>query len=166
MSEIVPCKKRRYERRKEKKKTRRRKIRQSLARLRDEKISEEQERLEAFPSHLEHLKNLVELEAIAEEKEIAANERENQLWIEREQIAQKEWRQKRKENEERRKSRELKENAIRAEWESLKQKEELKKLERESILAEEKRLQVKSSQQHYFLIHFIRNHIGILVGAT
>jgi len=108
----------------------------------------------------------VELEAIAEEKEIAANERENQLWIEREQIAQKEWRQKRKENEERRKSRELKENAIRAEWESLKQKEELKKLERESILAEEKRLQVKSSQQHYFLIHFIRNHIGILVGAT
>ena len=56
----------------------------------------------------------MELEAIAEEKEIAANERENQLWIEREQIAQKEWRQKRKENEERRKSRELKEVNIKS----------------------------------------------------
>ena len=42
-------------------------------------------------------------------------------------------------------------NAIRAEWESIKQKEEQKKLEKESKIVEQKRLQVKGSHQHCIL---------------
>ena len=42
-------------------------------------------------------------------------------------------------------------NAIRTEWESIKQKEEQKRLERESKIAEEIRLQVKCSYQHCIL---------------
>ena len=73
------------------------------------KICLELQKLEASPSYQEHLKNASELEAIVEEKETAAMEQENLLWLEREEIAQKEWLQKKEEREEKIKAQELRE---------------------------------------------------------
>jgi len=160
------CKKSRYQRRREQKKNRRQKIRQSIAILRDEKIHEEQKKLEASPTYQQHVKNLAEQEAAAIEEENASLEQENRLWMEREKAAQSEWERKKKEDEEKKRTRELRENAIRTEWESIKQKEEQKRLERESKIAEEKRLQVKCSYQHYLFNAFYTKNSGIMVRAA
>ncbi|XP_069677048.1 U2 small nuclear ribonucleoprotein auxiliary factor 35 kDa subunit-related protein 2-like isoform X2 [Periplaneta americana] len=120
------------------KKMRRKRIRQTLAKTRDEILKREQERRENSPRYQAWLAEQAELEDFRREEELRLQQERQQQWERDEELAQQKWR----EQQVRLAEKEKQELRIREEWEleQKKQKEaeeEVKKKEAEKLKKQE-----------------------------
>ncbi|CAD7079949.1 unnamed protein product [Hermetia illucens] len=135
------------------KKLRRKRIRQKLAKERDDKIEAENAKLKLDPAYQQWLTDQETLEKFREEVEQREHDEQEELWMRRELLAQKKFRQEKKRQEAAEKAKEEERQRIQKEF------EEQQKIVQQRI-AEKKRLAEEKQRRHELLQQRIKEYIN------